>query len=65
MTVHNPELSTVAPELERVLGELLDGGHRNIHFECRSLAFIDSSGFGNVLGLNSNVPCPTFQPAGQ
>jgi anti-sigma B factor antagonist len=33
-----------APELERVLGELLDAGHRSIHFECRSLAFIDSSG---------------------
>jgi anti-sigma B factor antagonist len=33
-----------APELEELLGRLIDEGHREIHFECRSLAFIDSSG---------------------
>lgn len=33
-----------APELDRVLTELADGGATRIRFECAGLDFIDSSG---------------------
>ncbi len=44
-----------APELEQVLEALVADGHRTIHLDCRSLAFIDSSGLRVLVDIHRRL----------
>jgi anti-sigma B factor antagonist len=44
-----------APELRRVLDELLDGGASEIVLDCRELEFLDSSGIGALVAARARL----------
>jgi len=44
-----------APELRRVLDELIDGGATEIVLGCRHLEFLDSSGIGVLVAARTRV----------
>jgi anti-sigma B factor antagonist len=44
-----------APELRRVLDELIDGGAAEIVLDCRHLEFLDSSGIGALVAARTRI----------
>jgi anti-sigma B factor antagonist len=44
-----------APELRRVLDELVDGGATEIVLDCRGLDFLDSSGIGALVSARARL----------
>ena len=44
-----------APELRRVLEELIDGGAEEVVLDCRGLEFLDSSGIGALVAARTRI----------
>ena len=44
-----------APQLRRVLDDLIDGGAVEIVLDCRHLEFLDSSGIGALVAARSRI----------
>ena len=44
-----------APQLRRVLDELIDGGAAEIVLDCRHLEFLDSSGIGALVAARTRI----------
>ena len=44
-----------APELRRMLEELIDGGATEVVLDCRQLEFLDSSGIGTLVAARARV----------
>jgi anti-sigma B factor antagonist len=53
--LHGDVDMATAPELRRVLEELIDGGAEEIVLDCHHLEFLDSSGIGALVAARSRI----------
>jgi anti-sigma B factor antagonist len=44
-----------APQFKRALSETIDDGHKNIVVNLKQVSYMDSSGFGTLLGATKRV----------